>query len=30
MSGSVQTLNFQDLIEAVEGKPLEDQCTFVG
>jgi hypothetical protein len=29
MSGAVQTLSFQDLIEAVEAMPLEDQSIFV-
>ncbi len=29
MSGSAQTLSFQDLIEAVEAMPLEDQSLFV-
>lgn len=29
MSGAVQTLSFQDLIEAVEVMPLEDQSIFV-
>ena len=29
MSAAVQTLSFQDLIEAVEAMPLEDQSIFV-
>jgi hypothetical protein len=29
MSGAAQTLSFQDLIEAVEAMPLEDQSIFV-
>jgi hypothetical protein len=29
MSGAVQTLSFQDLVEAVEAMPLEDQSIFV-
>ena len=29
MSGAAQTLSFQDLIEAVEAMPLEDQSLFV-
>jgi hypothetical protein len=29
MSGTVQALSFQDLIEAVEAMPLEDQSIFV-
>jgi hypothetical protein len=29
MIGAVQTLSFQDLIEAVEAMPLEDQSIFV-
>lgn len=29
MSGAVQTLSFQELIEAVEAMPLEDQSIFV-
>ncbi len=29
MSGAAQTLSFQDLIDAVEAMPLEDQSLFV-
>ena len=29
MSGAAQTLSFQDLIEAVEAMPLEDQSIFI-
>lgn len=29
MSGVAQTLSFQDLIEAVEAMPLEDQSIFI-
>lgn len=29
MSGAVQSLSFQDLIEAVESLPLDDQSTLV-